>query len=275
MSSTLIKKPVAVLSGPQRLDTATEEYVGIRRLQLPQLVGQQTDQKYQDDITSKPEHAMPAQTRCSDGPETAVKIEQVIPGLEIDAKLAKPQNRSARWTWEILATILSVTSQVAVIVIVFSMQNKPLDRWRWFININTSVSALITTAKSSMLFSVAACLGQLKWIYFSEEHRQLRHFGLLAEAGKGPLGATQVLCSIRWTAAWLGAAVVVLALFFDPFAQQVIGFETRDAITASNESATLGLTHNYTYGAKQSPVRWYREISDGELTVVSSSLPWD
>lgn len=206
----------------------------------------------------------------------SLKVQDVKSGIDHHAPTPKPTEYEQApktsswnpwWTWEIIATVASLVAQAAVVAILASMQDKPLGRWHWFININTSVSVLTTAAKSTMLFSVTACLGQLKWIYFRGERRQLRHFGLFDEAVKGPLGATQVLWSIRWITACIGAAVVVLALGFDPFAQQVIRFEQTNVTTSVEGDATFSFTQNYTYGTPQSIFTWDTDIANGKLLV--------
>ena len=150
----------------------------------------------------------------------------------------------ASWTFEVLAMMGSVIGQGAIIAILVFMQDKELIRWKSAVSINAMVSALTTAAKSLMLFAVAGCLGQLKWIYFHSQPRQLYHLELFDELGKGPLGALQIVLRVRWAAAYLGVAIVVLALAFDPFAQQVVNFENRD-VTLPDPTVSFGITHNY------------------------------
>lgn len=68
------------------------------------------------------------------------------------------------WNWDTLATTVSLLRHGAIIVILAKIQNRALENWTFFSSINTVVSKLTTVSKSTMLFSVGACLGQLKWI---------------------------------------------------------------------------------------------------------------
>ena len=175
-----------------------------------------------------------------------------IPQKAQTLKCEKKRHRwltSASWTWEILATILSVFCQGAIVVILAMMADQPLSHWTASVSINAFVAALTTATKSLMLFSVAGCLGQLKWIYFQSRSRQLYHLELFDELVKGPLGAVQMLCRVRWGAAYLGVIITLLALAIDPFAQQVVSFKPQD-IVEDDPSVSFGITHNYTASAR-------------------------
>ena len=154
----------------------------------------------------------------------------------------------ASWTWEILATLGSLFCQGAIVAILASMQNQPLSRWTATVSINAFVATLTTAAKSMMLFAVAGCLGQLKWIYFQSRPRQLYHLELFDELGKGPLGAIQTLFRVRWAAAYLGVVIVLLALAIDPFAQQVVSFQSQDDLV-NDPAVSFRISHNYTASA--------------------------
>ena len=152
------------------------------------------------------------------------------------------------WLWEVLALIGSMLCQCAIVAILASMQGKDFRQWTSSVSINTVVSTLMTAAKSLMLYSVAACIGQLKWIYFKSKPRQLYHLELLEQIGRGPIGAAQSLFRIRWPAAYLSMAIVLLALAMDPSAQEVVRYELTDS-QELDSSASFMVTHNYTANA--------------------------
>jgi hypothetical protein len=93
------------------------------------------------------------------------------------------------------------------------------------ISINAIVAILSTVFKSSLIFSVSAALGQLKWDWFEKAPRQLIDMWTFDEASRGPLGATKLLLgnTARSGPASIGAVITVLALAADPLVQQVVG----------------------------------------------------
>ena len=151
------------------------------------------------------------------------------------------------WLYEISATLASLLCLGAIVVILASMQNKPLDRWTAVVSINAMVATLTTAAKAFLLYSVAVCLSQLKWIYL-QQPRKLFHLQVLDDLSRGPLGAVQTLFQIRWAPAYLGILIVLLALAVDPFTQQVVSFEPQNVVR--NDSAvSFGYSLNYTASA--------------------------
>jgi hypothetical protein len=87
---------------------------------------------------------------------------------------------------------------------------------------NSLVAIFSTIAKSSLLFPLAECMGQLKWAYF-EKPRSATYLQSFDSASRGPWGAVQLLWQVKGRAvlASVGAFVTVLLLAFEPFAQQV------------------------------------------------------
>lgn len=120
------------------------------------------------------------------------------------------------------------------------------------ISLNAMVAVFITGAKSTAMLSVAACIGQSKWAYFTSKSRKLADIDVIEEAARGPLGSLIMLARIPWNVATLGAFVTVLALGIDTFAQQVI---SNQAVTVWVEdgSASFGLAREYFGGARRSP----------------------
>jgi hypothetical protein len=159
-----------------------------------------------------------------------------------------------RWFLEILALAVGLVCQGAIIAILIVMHDKPLHLWTDRLNpltLNAAISVLSTTAKSLALFAIAPCIGQLKWLYFKGISRPLRHLGYFDEAGKGPLGALQILASVRMTTASIAALVVILSTAIDPFTQQVLTQYLRNIATADS-NVSFGINHNYTASANLS-----------------------
>ncbi|KAK3313987.1 hypothetical protein B0H66DRAFT_594797 [Apodospora peruviana] len=182
------------------------------------------------------------------------------------------EKTTEKWTWEVAATIASLLCQGAIVAVLAVYQGRPLEEWTFFFSINTVLATLIAAEKSFMLFAVASCLGQLKWVYFKTKNspRPLHHFGYFDDAAKGPLGALRVVFSfkVRWGIAWVGALVVVLSVAVDPFAQQVLSFPTREVVVDDVGGVSFGYTHNYTFGAEVDP----QQI--GKMGTEEKMYPW-
>lgn len=101
------------------------------------------------------------------------------------------------------------------------------------------------------MLSVAACIGQSKWAYFSAKSRKLTDIDTIDAAARGPLGALVMLTTIPWGMATLGVFVTVLALGIDTFVQQVT---SNKAVTdwVDDGMATFGLAHDSLRGARRS-----------------------
>lgn len=94
------------------------------------------------------------------------------------------------------------------------------------------------------MLSVASCISQWKWVYFSAKPRRLEHIDLIEEASRGPLGSLEMMVRVPWSMATLGAIVTVVALGIDAFAQQVI---SQESITdwVDDGRASFGLARKY------------------------------
>jgi hypothetical protein len=119
------------------------------------------------------------------------------------------------------------------IAILLYIDDKTVGAWKLAIQPNSLVAVFSTIAKSALLVPVAECIGQLKWIYFdSTEPKTLAHLQAYDEASRGPWGSLGLFWKTRGAAsafALAGAFITILMLAFEPFAQQVVSFSTRDA----------------------------------------------
>lgn len=127
------------------------------------------------------------------------------------------------WWWETGSAFLTTACTMIIVTILFLMDGKPVTEWKFrFIQPNSAVAVFSTIAKSSLLFPLAECMGQLKWAYF-ETPRPVSRLEYFDAASRGPWGAAKLLWEIKGRAllASLGAIVTLLLLTFEPFAQQV------------------------------------------------------
>lgn len=133
------------------------------------------------------------------------------------------------WWWETGSAILAVVCTALIVAILFAMDGKSVNDWKIMIQPNSLVAVFSTIAKSSLLFPLAECMGQLKWAYF-ERPRKVSEMQIFDMASRGPWGSLQLLWTTKGRAmlASLGAVVTILMLAFEPFAQQVIVFSTRN-----------------------------------------------
>jgi len=97
------------------------------------------------------------------------------------------------WAWEIAAVILSLVMSGITVLTLILIDNKKLPDLPIGITPNTLISILTTISKSSLLFTVGQCLGQLKWVWFSRRGRPMKDMGTFDEASRGPWGSLQLI----------------------------------------------------------------------------------
>ncbi|KAL0256862.1 hypothetical protein SLS55_007671 [Diplodia seriata] len=149
------------------------------------------------------------------------------------------------WVGEIVAALISLACFAVAVWLLADMDGTRLADWGPSISPNALVATLVVVARFLMLFVVAECIGQLRWLYFQpRDHtpRPLADLDLFDGAARGPVGCAKLLVRAKadaWVATW-AALVVVVALAMDPFAQQMISFPQRiaplDAAAAVNRT---------------------------------------
>lgn len=104
----------------------------------------------------------------------------------------------AWWILEIASLVASIVALAVVVLILKIHDGKTLASWTFYFSLNTVVAFLGgTVAKSVMIFSVSACLGQGKFSWFSKRRGQLALFKTMDEASRGPYGSIQLLFCFR------------------------------------------------------------------------------
>ncbi|OJJ34564.1 hypothetical protein ASPWEDRAFT_42551 [Aspergillus wentii DTO 134E9] len=87
-----------------------------------------------------------------------------------------------------------------------------------------------------MIFVVAECIGQLKWVWFQKK-RQLQGIQNVDDASRGPWGSLTILFQRPGRSLIsLGAIVTILALAFEPFMQQIVTYPTRQVESPSKRA---------------------------------------
>lgn len=133
-----------------------------------------------------------------------------------------------------------------MVAVLLDTQGTALSAWHLSIAPNTVISVLATVSKASLLLPVAESISQLKWLHFDKAHR-LSDLDLYNSASRGPLGALLFLLRLPASLGALGAVITIAALAFDPFAQQLVSFPSRQAST--NQAASFRTSQVYESGA--------------------------
>ncbi|KAJ5360732.1 hypothetical protein N7517_009923 [Penicillium concentricum] len=155
------------------------------------------------------------------------------------------------WLWEITSLVFSAACVVAIVAVLINKQETTLAAWNLPIALNTVISVLATVSKACLLLPVAASISQLKWLHFNRPHR-LSDLDLYNNASCGPLGALLFVCKLPLSLGALGAVITLVALAFDPFAQQLVSFPSRQA-AMHNETASFRISQAYETGAYYNP----------------------
>lgn len=150
------------------------------------------------------------------------------------------------WWWEIGGSLLSIICVGLVLVVLFEANDRALAAWPLWIQPNSLIAVFTTVGKSAMMVPIASCISQLKWRHFELRANRLSHLQLLDEASRGPWGSLMLLSDVRikaYTARAL-AIVSLVSLGFDPSAQQILEFPTRET-RLTNASASIGVASSY------------------------------
>ena len=132
------------------------------------------------------------------------------------------------WFPEILAAILSITSTIAIAVVISVYNGKANPQLPYGITLNAVISVLGTAAKTSLGYVVASAISQLKWCWFQKK-RKVYTMAFFDDASRGPWGAAIFLYDVRWRSfASIGAMVVIVSLAYDPFIQQILRYPSKD-----------------------------------------------
>lgn len=168
------------------------------------------------------------------------------------------------WIWEIVGAMLSLSCIVSLLVLLPYLDESSLAKWQFVIAPNTIISTFITIAKTSTLLAVAAGISQLKWVHFTSTKRQISDIDIFDEASRGPWGAFNFILRMKGRSALtsVGAFVVLVSLAMEPFAQQILSFETRSVVSA-NDSAQVSIAHTY-----DDPVYGSIDQSESELRFI-------
>lgn len=101
------------------------------------------------------------------------------------------------WAGELLTWIVAAVSMVAVIIILAVFNNKPLPKWPYNISFNTLISIFAQISSTALLGPVSTCIGQLKWLWFTDRSQNLDDFEAFDSASRGPWPSVLLLWKTR------------------------------------------------------------------------------
>lgn len=122
--------------------------------------------------------------------------------------------------------IFSVACLVVIIGILIAFDQKSRPNFACGVTLNAMISILATASKSSLIYIIGECMGQLKWNWFYKGARKpLDGMQLFDSAGRGPLGSIFIILQHKGQSlVSIGVLLMILALVYDPFVQQVITY---------------------------------------------------
>ncbi|KAL3306442.1 hypothetical protein RB213_010575 [Colletotrichum asianum] len=155
------------------------------------------------------------------------------------------------WTLEIGAIGVSISSLVAILILLPIFQNQPLASWSLPVSLNAIISVLGATSRASLAFAISACISQGKWNWFRQRHDNVMVFDRFEEASRGPWGSFRLLWWTKlrhWTA--LGAVCAVVLVGFEPFLQAVVTFSGEELVlNGTANTIGIGETQNLRSGS--------------------------
>ncbi|CAI7633158.1 unnamed protein product [Penicillium manginii] len=140
------------------------------------------------------------------------------------------------WILECFAMAFSFASFIAVIIILRAYDQKPSPNLSYGLTLNTIVSLLATSSRSSLLFVVAG----------ARREKSVLDMQSFDDASRGPLGAFYLFFQHRGLSiASLGAIVTVLSIALDPFVQQILSYPVQQTPGTSTTQATMAQALNF------------------------------
>ncbi|KIW05149.1 uncharacterized protein PV09_03700 [Verruconis gallopava] len=217
----------------------------------------------EDNKITKPKISLPESKRTSDLHTLTVHHVDTSHWRHSHCNVKDPKLRSSKpnqlavllfewWTIELASWALGAFCVVVIIFVLWHFDGRALPDLGFGLTINGFISIFSGIAQAALLFPTAEALGQLKWTWFRSEPKPLLDFDVLDSASRGPWGCVTLLgqsilsCNSkakRMRLACLGAAVIIMALPFQLFVQQLV--QTPTVWYATNSSAKLTRTIQY------------------------------
>jgi uncharacterized membrane protein len=112
------------------------------------------------------------------------------------------------WVIESLGLVLALGSLFAIVGLLTAYDGEKAPNWNpsvhvkkvnktFPITINAIISIFATTYSSGLMIPVAACMSQLKWVWF-QQGRPLADYQAFESAARGPAGSVVLLWTLRF-----------------------------------------------------------------------------
>lgn len=163
------------------------------------------------------------------------------------------------WLLQGLAVLGSILLTGVLVVLLARFDNTPVLEWN-SISLNAAVALTATILKGLVALTVSDCLGQAKWIWFSQQQRSLSDFAIIDQGSRGPLGSIKMLLRpVARSFISFGAILVILSVPMDSLVQLAVGKTT--AIVYKNDLSTqISYARRYSKGAFST--NWEVETSE-------------
>lgn len=175
-------------------------------------------------------------TQTNATPESPTGNKSVASRDHVQVEQKKPLHPGT-WRWEILNAIFSILCVVVIFIILSRIDGRLLSSWTAPISPNAVISVLSTASKASMIMAVAESLSQFKWLHY-EKSQSVEHLQIFDNASRGPWGSFVFFWYARRVSlfAYIGCVVMVAAIALDPFAQQIISYNSRATVVTGVQS---------------------------------------
>lgn len=95
---------------------------------------------------------------------------------------------------------LSILALVAFVAVLAIYDQKPNPQWvSGSITLNTVMSVTSTVFRLGLVFTLATCISQLSWTWFSKREKPLYHMARFDKASRGAIGSLQLLPVIAFS----------------------------------------------------------------------------
>ena len=146
------------------------------------------------------------------------------------------------WVLEVAAFLFSLACFVALIILLLVYDGKPAPSLPDSVNLNAIIAILGTAIRSSLLYATAAFVSQCKWSRLFYQSSGLHDVQKIDDASRGPLGSIRLLLSgAGRSLPSIGAVIILLAVAFDPFLQQIVSYPLLEAVGAPTSSTRQAL----------------------------------
>ena len=160
------------------------------------------------------------------------------------------RNPEDNWLVEIICVVMGSACLAALCLVLQHYNGKATPHFGSAfgssLTLNTLVAIIAAAAKLLLLFPVAECVGQLRWIWFSHGYRQLGDFATWDYAARGSVwsGFELIWTTGMKSLASMGAVITLFAVAIDPLSQQLIAYRD-SSVESVGLSATIPTANEF------------------------------